>query len=168
MNRSLVFHNVQRMEEAIHDISLAGEAAERSGSRIWMGYCALNEAQLRAEVGQIDRGRAAIARARHLLGPLGDQLAETQITMIEGIIAHTARKFDEARERYEMALREAQQVKLRPETSEIQLRLATLALDRGDPEEARALLQASLETGLVTLHADLAPILEKLQRSLAS
>ncbi len=168
MNRSLVFHNVQRMEEAIHDISLAGEAAERSGSRIWMGYCALNEAQLRAEVGQIDRGRAAIARARHLLGPLGDQLAETQITMIEGIIAHTARKFDEARERYEMALREAQQVKLKPETSEIQLRLATLALDRGDPEEARALLQASLETGLVALHADLAPILEKLQRSLAS
>jgi tetratricopeptide (TPR) repeat protein len=168
MNRSLVFHNVRRMDEAIRDISLAGEAAERSGSRIWMGYCALNEAQLRAEVGQIDRGRAAIARARHLLGPLGDQLAETQITMIEGIIAQTAKKFDEARERYELALHEAQQVKLKPETSEIQLRLATLALDQGNADEARTFLKASIETGVVTLHADLAPMLEKLQQSLGS
>jgi tetratricopeptide (TPR) repeat protein len=168
MNRSLVFHNVRKMDEAIHDITLAGEAAERSGSRIWMGYCALNEAQLRAEANQIDRGRAAIARARHLLGPLGDQLADTQIAMIEGIIAHTARKFDEARERYEAALHKAEELKLRPEAAEIQLRMATLALDRGDADEARRLLQTSLETGVATLHADLAPMLEKLQRSLPS
>jgi tetratricopeptide (TPR) repeat protein/GTPase SAR1 family protein len=168
MNRSLVFHNVQRMDEAIQDISLAGEAAERSGSRIWMGYCALNEAQLRAEVGQIDRGRAAIARARHLLEPLGDHLAETQIAMIEGIIAHTARKYDEARERYEAALQKAREIKLKPETSEIQLRLATLAMDRGDVAEARSLLQTALDSGVASLHADLNPILEKLQQSLAS
>jgi tetratricopeptide (TPR) repeat protein len=168
MNRSLVFHNVQRMDEAIHDITLAGEAAERSGSRIWMGYCALNEAQLRAEVGQIDRARAAIARSQHLLGPLGDQLADTQIAMIEGIIAHTARKFDEARERYEAALQKANEIKLKPEAAEIQLRLATLASDRGDTEEARKLLQASLDSGVATLHADLHPMLEKLQRSLTS
>jgi len=167
MNRSLVFHNVRRMDEAIHDITLAGEAAERSGSRIWMGYCALNEAQLRAEVGQVDRGRAAIARARHLLGPLGDQLAEEQITMIEGIIAHTARKFDEARERYEAALQKARDLKLKPDTAEMQLRLAILALDRGDADEARTFLQASLDDDVVTLRADLAPMLEKLQRSLA-
>ncbi len=168
MNRSLVFHNVQRMDEAIQDITLAGEAAERSGSRIWMGYCALNEAQLRAEVGQVDRGRAAIARARHLLGPLGDQLADTQITMIEGIIAHTARKFDEARERYDAALQKARELKLKPEAAELQLRLATLSLDRGDTDEARKFLQASLDDGVETLHADLAPMLENLRRSLAS
>ncbi|MGA7860819.1 MAG: AAA family ATPase [Thermoplasmata archaeon] len=167
MNRSLVFHNVRRMDEAIRDITLAGEAAERSGSRIWMGYCALNEAQLRAEVGQVDRGRAAIARARHLLGPLGDQLAEEQITMIEGIIAHTARKFDEARERYEAALQKARDLKLKPDTAEMQLRLAILAMDRGDADEARTFLQASLDDDVVTLRADLAPMLEKLQRSLA-
>lgn len=168
MNRSLVFHNVQRMDEAIHDITLAGEAAERSGSRIWMGYCALNEAQLRAEVGQVDRGRAAIARARHLLGPLGDQLADTQIAMIEGIIDHTARRFDEARERYDAALQKARELKLKPEAAELQLRMATLAWVRGDPDEARKLLQASLDDGVETLHADLAPMLEKLRRSLAS
>jgi tetratricopeptide (TPR) repeat protein len=167
MNRSLVFHNTQRMEEAIHDISLAGEAAERSGSRVWMGYCALNEAQLRAEVGQVDRARAAIARARHLLGPLGDLLADEQITMIEGIIAHTARKFDEARERYESALQKARELKLKPDTSEIQLRLAALALDRGDTDEARTFLKASQDSGVATLHADLHPMLERIQQSLA-
>ena len=167
MNRSLVFHNVRRMEEAIHEITLAGEAAERSGSRIWMGYCALNEAQLRAEVGQVDRGRAAIARARHLLEPLGDQVAEEQITMIEGIIAHTARKFDEARDRYETALQKARELKLKPDAAEMQLRLAILAMDRGDEAEARTFLQASLDGELVELRADLAPLLEKLQRSLA-
>ncbi len=167
MNRSLVFHNVGRMDEAIREISLAGGAAERSGSRVWMGYCALNEAQLTAEAGQVDRGRAAIARARHLLGPLGDQLAEEQITMIEGIIAHTARKFDEARERYEAALRKAEELKLKPDTAEVKLRLASLAWDRGDADDARALLQASLDDDVVTLRADLVPILEKLQRSLA-
>jgi tetratricopeptide (TPR) repeat protein len=167
MNRSLVFHNVRRMEEAIRDISLAGEAAERSGSRIWMGYCALNEAQLRAEVGQVDRARAAIARARHLLEPLGDQLAEEQITMIEGIIAHTARKFDEARERYEAALQKARELKLKPDTAEMLLRLAILSQDRGDEAEARTFLQDSLDVGVVALRADLAPLLEKLQQSLA-
>ena len=167
MNRSLVFHNVRRMDEAISEITLAGEAAERSGSRIWMGYCALNEAQLRAEVGQVDRGRAAIARARHLLEPLGDQLAEEQITMIEGIIAHTARKFDEARERFEAALQKARGLKLKPDAAEMQLRLAILAMDRGDEAEARTFLQASLDGDLVALRADLAPLLEKLQRALA-
>lgn len=167
MNRSLVFHNVQRMDEALHDIAVAGEAAERSGSRIWMGYCALNEAQLRAEAGQVDRARAAIARARHLLGPLGDQLAEEQITMIEGIIAHTARKYDEARERYEAALQMTRTLQLKPDTAEMLLRLSALALDIGDANEARKMLHASLESGVATLRADLHPLLEKLQRSLA-
>jgi len=155
------------MDEAIHDITLAGEAAERSGSRMWMGYCALNEAQLRAEAGQVDRGRAAIARARHLLGPLGDLLADEQITMIEGIIAHTARKYDEARERYEAALQKAQELKLKPDTAEMKLRLAALALDQGDPEESRTLLQAALDDEVITLRADLAPIRERLQQALA-
>jgi predicted ATPase len=167
MNRSLVFHNTQRMKEAIQDISLAGEAAERSGSRVWMGYCALNEAQLRAEVGQVDRARAAIARARHLLGPLGDQIADVQISMIEGIIAQTARKFDEARERYETALEKTRELKLKGDAAEVQLRLGTLALDRGDSEEARTFLKASLDGGVATLRADLHPLLEKLQQSLA-
>jgi tetratricopeptide (TPR) repeat protein len=166
MNRSLVFHNIQRMDEAIREVSLAGEAAERSGSRMWMGYCALNEAQLRAEAGQVDRGRAAIARARHLLGPLGDQLAEEQLRMIEGIIAHTARKFDEARERYEAALQKAQELKLKPDSAEIKLRLASLAFDRGDTDEARTFLQAALDDDVVTLRADLAPLREHLQQSL--
>ena len=168
MNRSLVFHNVRRMEEAIHDITLAGEAAERSGSRVWMGYCALNEAQLRAEVGQVDRGRAAIARARHLLGPLGDHLAEEQITMIEGIIAHTARRFDEAQERYEAALQIAAELKLKPDTAEMKLRLAALALDRGNREEAQRLLRTAIDDGVQTLRTDLAPILERVQQALAA
>jgi tetratricopeptide (TPR) repeat protein len=167
MNRSLVFHNVRRMDEALHEITLAGEAAERSGSRIWMGYCALNEAQMLAEVNQIDRARAAIARARHLLEPLGDQLAEEQITMIEGIIAHAARKFDEARERLESALQKARKLELKPDAAEMQLRLATLAFDRGDEAEARKLLQESLDEGVVALRNDLSPLLEKLQQSLA-
>lgn len=168
MNRSLVYHNVRRMEEAIRDISLAGEAAERSGSRIWMGYCALNEAQLRAEVNQVDRGRAAIARARHLLGQLGDHVADVQMTMIEGIIAQTDRRFDEARERYESALRQAQEFKLKPDAAEVELRMATLAVDRGDLREARSLLQTALDDEVASLHADLAPMIEHVQRSLAT
>ena len=118
-------------------------------------------------MGQVDRGRAAIARARHLLGPLGDQLAEEQITMIEGIIAHTARKFDEAQERYEVALHKAEELELQPDRAEMKLRMARLAFDRGDLDEARTLLQASIDDGVVTLRADLAPIREKLQEALA-
>ncbi len=168
MNRSLVFESVQRMEEAIRDISLAGEAAERSGSRVWMGYCALNEAQLRAEVGQVDRGRAAIARARHLLEPLGDQLADEQITMIEGILAQTGRRFDEARERYEAALQKAEELKLKPDAVEMKLRLASLAVERGELEEARGHLQSAMNDGLVTLRSDLTPLREQVERALAS
>jgi predicted ATPase len=166
MNRALVYHNMGRMAEGLRDITLAGEAAERSGSRIWMGYCALNEAQLRAESGEVDRGRAAITRARHLLEPLGDQVAETQIRMIEGIIAHTARSYDEARERYEAALQKAEEVKLKPEVAELKLRLATLALDRGDEAQARTQLQASLDADVKNLHADLQPMLDRLEKAL--
>jgi tetratricopeptide (TPR) repeat protein len=167
MNRSLVHHSWGRTEEAIRDLTLAGEAAEKSGSRIWMGYCALNEAQFRAELDQLDRAKAALERARHLLAPLGDQLADQQLTMIEGMIAEAGRQYDLAGYRYEEALAKARSLKLRAETVEVEYRLARLRWSEGKAEAARAHLKAALDDDVLGLHADLGPAIRKLQQDLA-
>ncbi len=166
MNRSLVYHHMGRPEEALRDITFAGEAAERSGSRIWMGYCALNESQFRAELGQIDRAKAAIDRARHIMGPLGDQLADQQMTMIEGMIAEGAQRFRDANERFEVALRMALALKLKAETSEMHFRLAHLAFSQGHKDRARELLKTAVAAQVFSLRADLTSQIEQLQRAL--
>ncbi|MCI4361814.1 MAG: tetratricopeptide repeat protein, partial [Thermoplasmata archaeon] len=78
MNRALLSHNGGRMKEAVRDMGEAIEAAERSRSRIWIGYCHLNMAQFQAELKNVPAARTSLDRAVAQLAPLGDQLADQQ------------------------------------------------------------------------------------------
>ncbi|MCI4316935.1 MAG: hypothetical protein L3J96_00210, partial [Thermoplasmata archaeon] len=155
MNRALLHHNAGRMDAAIADMSEALAAAERSGSRIWIGYCSLNAAQFRAELDDPTGARKALERASALLDPLGDQLAHQQAVMIDGMISETERNYDRAEEKFAEALRLARELSLGSEIAEMCFRIAHLSFARGDRVGARRFLGMAREAGLTNLRGDL-------------
>lgn len=167
MNLALLLHYESKPREALAKMQEALAAAERSRSRIWIGYCSLNLAQFYAERCDLDAARSATARAEELLGPLGDQLAHQQLTMIRGMIALGAQEFDEAERLYREATTLAQALDLSAEAAEMEYRFADLELKRGHPERAKAHLAASKAAGIERLRADLLPKLATLTSALA-
>ncbi|MCI4330916.1 MAG: AAA family ATPase [Thermoplasmata archaeon] len=155
MNRAVLHHNAGRMEEAVADMEGALRAAERSRSRIWIGYCSLNMAQFRVELHDPDEARRMLTKAAGLLEPLGDQLAHQQSVMIDGMIDEERGEFSGAEEKFGRALGLARELALTAETAEMLYRMSKLAHHRGDRIEARRRLQEAREAGIATLRGDL-------------
>jgi tetratricopeptide (TPR) repeat protein len=149
-------------------MTTAIEAAERSRSRIWIGYCHLNMAQFQAELKNVPAARISLDRAVAQLAPLGDQLADQQATMARGMIAEVEEKFDDAASAYAEALASARQLGLGPEIAEMQLRLGGLAVARKDPNAAREWFAGAREAGILELRGDLAGQLRVLETRLAA
>jgi tetratricopeptide (TPR) repeat protein len=168
MNRALLSHNGGRMAEAVRDMGEAIDAAERSRSRIWIGYCHLNMAQFQAELKNVPAARTSLDRAVAQLAPLGDQLADQQATMARGMIAEVEEKFDDAASAYAEALKLARELGLGPEIAEMQLRLGGLAVSRGDPAAAREWLAGAREAGILDLRGDLSGQLRTIEEKLAA
>ncbi|MGI0132211.1 MAG: ATP-binding protein [Thermoplasmata archaeon] len=163
MNRALLHHNAGRMPAAVADMQEALRAAERSHSRIWIGYCSLNMAQLRAEEHDPTAARRELTRATSLLEPLGDQLAHQQSVMIGGMIAEEEKDYGAGETAFAEALRLAQQLSLGAEIAEMCFRLARLAFLRGDREGARRFLGDADRAGFTRLRGDLLEDLHRLQ-----
>ncbi|MGC2034346.1 MAG: AAA family ATPase [Thermoplasmata archaeon] len=166
MNRAVLLHNAGQRDQALADIRLALESAERSHSRIWIGYCTLNLAQFLGERGDIVAARAALERTQSMLAPLGDQLAQQQIAMIRGIIDLAAGDLKGAEEAYRAALEKAEQLHLGAELAEMKFRLAGLARSKGERAEAKRLLHEAQEAGVLTLRGDLSEEFDLLAREL--
>ncbi|HXW67132.1 MAG TPA: tetratricopeptide repeat protein [Thermoplasmata archaeon] len=156
MNRAVLLYSTGRSEEALEGLDRAIEAAERSKSPIWIGYCYLNLAQMRAELGQPDRARPALERAESLLLPLGDRLAPEQIALVHGLLAEAERDWDRAQRYFEDALRQARELGAEPDVGEMLFRLAHLDHARGDDASARAHLAAARASGVDRQRSDLA------------
>lgn len=155
MNRAVLHHNSGRMAEAVADMEGALASAERSRSPIWIGYCSLNMAQFRVELGDTAEARRMLAKATALLEPLGDQLAHQQATMIDGMADEEDGEFATALEKYDVALQLAREMALHAETAEMLYRMSRLALRRGDRADARRRLTEAKEAGIETLRGDL-------------
>jgi tetratricopeptide (TPR) repeat protein len=168
MNRALLAHNGGRVDDAVRDMAEAITAAERSRSRIWIGYCELNMAQFEAERKNVAEARRALDRAVAQLAPLGDQLADQQATMARGMIAEVEGKFDDAATSYADALALAKELGLGPEIAEMQLRLGGLAVARGDAATARGWFDGAKKAGILELRGDLAGQLKVLEERLAA
>jgi tetratricopeptide (TPR) repeat protein len=166
MNRALLAHNAGRSDDAVRGMAEAISAAERSRSRIWIGYCHLNMAQFQAERKNVAEARRSLDRAVAQLAPLGDQLADQQATMARGMIAEVEGKFDDAAMAYADALALARELGLGPEISEMQLRLGGLAVAQGDAEAARRWFVGAKEAGILQLRNDLSGQLELLEKRL--
>jgi len=168
MNRAVLLYSAGRHEDALRGLDQAIEAAERSRSPIWIGYCYLNLALMHAELGHADRARPAVERAETLLTPLGDRLAPEQLSLARGLLAEAEHDYDQAETHLQDALRRARELNAEPEVSEILFRLAHVALSRGDRPAARAKLAEAREAGLSTNRSDLAVRVSELETALAA
>jgi predicted ATPase len=168
MNRAELLRSAGRQDEALAGIGLAIEAAERSRSPIWIGYCYLNLALLHAELGQPDQSRPALERAATLLLPLGDRLAPEQLSLARGLLAEAEKNYSDAETHLTDALRQARELNAEPEVCEILFRLAHLAYSTGDLPGARTKLAVARAAGLEASRSDLAVRVAALDRALAS
>ena len=166
MNLALLLYYAGRRDEAFTKMRDALAAAEASRSRVWIGYCSLNLAQFLAERHDPPAAREMLERAESRLGPLGDQLAHQQITMIRGMIAVESEAYDEAVKLFEEASELAQSLHLSAEAAEMEFRFAELELRRGRLPEARAHLEAARAAGLERLRADLLPRVSEVEARL--
>jgi tetratricopeptide (TPR) repeat protein len=167
MNRAVLLHSAGRSEEALEGLGRAIEAAERSKSPIWIGYCYLNLAQIEAELGRADRARPALERSAALLLPLGDRLGSEQIALARGLLAEAEREFDAAQGHFEDALQQARDLGAEPEVCDMYYRLAHLAHSRGDDRAARTHLAAARAAGIERHHSDLAGRIAALEADLS-
>jgi tetratricopeptide (TPR) repeat protein len=168
MNRAVLLYSTGRNREAIEGIRGAIEAAERSKSPIWIGYCYLNFGQMLAETGDPERARPALERAAAALLPLGDRLAPEQLALTRGLLAEAEGRFDAAQEQLEEALRLAQELQAEPDVCEMHYRLAELAHRRGDDRTARERLAIAREAGIDRHRTDLATRVAELDRAVAT
>ncbi len=166
MNRALLLHNVGQREEALTEMIEAFESAQRSHSRIWIGYCSLNLAQFYAEARDLSKAKSALDRTVALLEPLGDQLARQQVRMIRGLIAVAEEDFDGAESANREALTLAEELHLGAEIAEMKYRQAVVAKLRGNRIEARQLLTDAEKAGVLTLRGDLTEEFHQLARQL--
>jgi tetratricopeptide (TPR) repeat protein len=168
MDRAVLEHEAERSAEALRDIGLAIEAAERSRSPIWIGYCHLNLAQWEAARGRADLARPALARAVQVLATSGDRLGDQQIELTRGMIAHAERAYDAAEASYQEALNQARAIRLGTDALEAWVRLAVLAHDRGDEETARERVREIRSSGQLSQRPDLATLINELENTLAA
>lgn len=166
MNRAVLEHRIGRVDEAIGDIGKALDAAERSRSPIWIGYCLINLAQWRAELGATDLAGQLVERAERTLEPTGDGLARQQLQMIRGIIAEQERRYDDAKRHFAESLASARWMGLKGEVAEMLFRQARLAWSRGDRAGARAFLAEAKANGFDELRPDLSADASTLQTTL--
>ena len=166
MNRAVLEYGAGRPDEAFRDLATALEAAERSRSPIWIGYCQLNLAQWHAEQGQPELARAPLERADRVLAPVGDRLADQQVAMTRGMLAEAEGTLDLAEAHYEDALARARAMRMAAELCEMLFRMAQLAHRRGYDAEARSRAAEARAAGLPEHRPDLLPRLVALEREL--
>ena len=168
MDRAVLEHEAGRIDESLRDISLAIEAAERSRSPVWIGYCYVNLAQWQAALGRPTLARPALQRADQALSASGDRLGVQQIELARGMIAHAEGNLDAAEACYQDALTEARRMHLGGDALEALVRLALLSHDRGDDTEARQRIGETHATGLLGHRPDLADLVSTLEQTLAA
>ncbi|MCI4322947.1 MAG: AAA family ATPase [Thermoplasmata archaeon] len=169
MNEAVLFGNHNQPKEAVESNRQAIESAEKSRSRIWIGYTHMNHAQYLAEVHDPAAGRIALARAAEVLRPLGDLLTQQQILMIDGILCEEEGNLSGADEAFVESLKVSRESPgLVGETAEVLFRRARIAARQERPDDARQMLAEARAAGLETLRRSFAEEVAELDRQLGS
>jgi tetratricopeptide (TPR) repeat protein len=168
MNRAVLDWEAGRTSDALKDFPLAIAAAERARSPRWIGWCCFNLAQMQSELGDTASARVSLDRAVHAITPIGDRFGELQLELTRAMIAHADRLYDAAEASYQESLRQARELRLPSETSEVLFRSAQLSHDRGDDPEARKRLAEALALGILGHRPDFAPRIEALEKVLSA
>ena len=168
MNQSVAEYHTGRPADAIRDLTKAIEAADRSRSPIWIGYCNLNLSQWQAELGHPELARPALARAHQVLDSIGDRLGDQQLAMTEGMIAEADQDWVGAEAHYRVALTKSRELRIAAEISEMLFRLAHLAAGQGRRADAHRWLVEARESGVANFRPDFAERLDQLEKSIGT
>jgi tetratricopeptide (TPR) repeat protein len=166
MDRALLFHSRNRMDEAFRDLRAAIQAAERAGSYVYRVYSYLNLAQFRVEAHDTSDVRALLASAAELNDRLGDQLVPQQVAMIEGMLAEEEGRWADAASAFERALEMARKLEMLPDVVEMHLRLARLGIRSRDWASARKNYDAAMALKASEIRADLASSMDEIRQGL--
>jgi tetratricopeptide (TPR) repeat protein len=166
MNRAMMYYAVDRVDESLADLHAAIEAAERSHSPIWIGYCYLNLAQIEAEQGRPVSARRALDRCVESVNPLGDRLASQQLAMARGMVAEAEGSYDAAAIHYADSLEQAKGLGTTAEATESLVHLAQIAHVLRDLPRARERLDEVRASGVLAHRADLRAKVHRLEIAL--
>ncbi|MCI4332197.1 MAG: tetratricopeptide repeat protein [Thermoplasmata archaeon] len=127
-----------RLDESIVALHEAVELAERAHDLRRVGWALFNIGDVERERGNLPEAEAATTRAREILEKIGDRFGLAQTYITEGKIRRDRGQFVEAELPLLEAYRIVRDLRVRADELEVVLRLAEVALGRGDIATAKA------------------------------
>jgi tetratricopeptide (TPR) repeat protein len=127
-----------RLDESIVALHEAVELAERAHDLRRVGWALFNIGDVERERGNLPEADAATRRAREILEKIGDRFGLAQTYITEGKIRRDRHEFAEAELPLLEAYRIVRDLRVRADELEVVLRLAEVALGRGDIATAKA------------------------------
>ena len=160
-NLGLVYKNLREWREATRFLEQALKIDERAGLYARMREHNQNLGLIRYYLGQWDLAEENFRRSLQIARDTGHLQAEARALLAIGRLARRRRLFDQAEEQFDRALELADRVGAQREMALAREFLAEVALDRGHPVDALALLEPALEDARTSApHGDLVMELE--------
>jgi tetratricopeptide (TPR) repeat protein len=144
-----------RTDEGLVSLAEARELAERAGDARRLGWALFNIADLERERGNLEVARPANQRAREILEKVGDRFGVVQTQIVEGKILLDSRDLPRAQTELLEAYRMVRELNIPADEAEVVLRLAELALARGDRAAADTREHELVRLGIDRLRPDL-------------
>jgi tetratricopeptide (TPR) repeat protein len=144
-----------RTDEGLVSLGEARELAEKSGDARRLGWALFNIADLERERGNLEVARPANRRAREILEKVGDRFGVVQTQIVEGKILLDSKDLPKAQAELLEAYRMVRELNIPADEAEVVLRLAELALARGDRTGAEIREKELVRLGIERLRPDL-------------
>jgi len=144
-NLGLVYKNLREWREATRFLEQALRIDERAGLYARMGAHNQNLGLIRYFLGQWDLAEENFRRTLQIFRDTGHPQGESAALLALGRLARRRRQYDRADEHFRRALELAVRVGAQRETALAREFIAEVALDRGHPGDALALLEPTLE-----------------------
>jgi tetratricopeptide (TPR) repeat protein len=127
----------ERTAEGLAELESAAELAEQASDLRELGWALFNVADLRRELGELAEAHRQNARSREILHRIGDRFGLAQTYIIAGKIALAEKDLPAAERELLEAFRQVRELRTEPDELEVLLRLAEVALGRGELPLAR-------------------------------
>jgi tetratricopeptide (TPR) repeat protein len=144
------------LDESIVALHEAVGLAERAHDMRRVGWALFNIGDVERERGNLAEAESATNRAREILEKIGDRFGLAQTYITEGKIRRDRREFVEAERPLLEAYRIVRELRVRADELEVVLRLAEIAVGRGDLATARARADQLAQEEVVRFRPDLA------------
>jgi tetratricopeptide (TPR) repeat protein len=152
-----------RLDEAILALRESVTLAERAHDQRRVGWALFNIGDVERERGNLEEAAAANARAREILERIGDRFGLVQTLITDAKIHRDRAEFAEAERPLLEAYRIVRELHVRADELEVVLRLAEVALGRGDRATATARAEQLEQEEVERFRPDLAEDFRRLR-----